>query len=71
MNVEIGVTPASATVAMTTLVVTVIKHAFANLCQLITQVAVTPILALLRQGRSSMSAIPANINFTLIGGEAA
>lgn len=71
MNVEIGVTPASATVAMTNLVVTVIKHAFANLCQLITQVAVTPILALLRQGRSSMSAIPANINFTLIGGEAA
>lgn len=70
MNVEIGVAPLSATAELAE-ATAVIKHvSFADLGHLITQVVVTPILTLLRQGRSSLSAIPGDINFTYIGGEA-
>jgi hypothetical protein len=70
MNVEIGVAPAAAATVMTVTVVTVMVRALTNLCQLITQVLATPILTLLRQGNNSLSAIPGDINFTQIGGEA-
>lgn len=70
MNVEIGVAPLSATAELAE-ATAVIKHVLvADLCQLITQVVAAPILTFLRRGRSSMSAIPGDINFTLIGGEA-
>lgn len=72
MNVEIGVVAAVATAkALVAHAVILPGRTLAGILALVSQVVTTPILTSLRQGRSSLSAIPANINFTLIGGEAA
>jgi len=71
MNVEIRVEAAVANTSMTMVVAVAMVRALAGVRSLVSQTASSLVLTFLRQGRSSLSAIPANINFTLIGGEAA
>lgn len=69
MNVEIGVATAEATVETVSVVVRAMKRFASKVFT--TSVVAAPVLRVLRQGRSSISAIPGDINFTNGGNAAA